>query len=99
MSNLGLVGALATVEGNQNALTLRGAAYQSYLNAGGRPSDFNKFAAAFNKDINPFVMQIRALPAAQQQQMLSSMPPKEKAAIMADAAKVDKLINAIGWQP
>ncbi len=99
MSALGLQGALATVEGNQNAITLRGAAYQSYLDHGGQPGNFNKFAAAFNKDIDPFVLQIQALPEDQQAKVLKTMSPAERKSYTTASEKLNKLAQAIGWQP
>lgn len=100
LSNAGLADTIATVEGQGQAIDLLGQSYNAYLNS--HPQSivpFNQFKVQFAKDIDPYVLVLRSLPAADQQEAFKAMNAKQRAAIQASSDKLDKLAQAIGWKP
>ena len=100
LSNQGLSATLATVEGQGQAIDLLGQSYNAYLNSHpSSPVPFNQFRVQFSKDIDPYVLTLRSMPAADRQAAFSAMTPKQRADVQTSSDKLDKLAPAIGWQP
>lgn len=81
MSKMTIQEVLGRLQGNQDAILAKNAAWQDYKDQNGAES-YGRFSADFNKNFDPRIFQANYLSAADRQKMITGMKPAERKEFM-----------------
>jgi hypothetical protein len=93
MSKEGVLGVLALMEGQQDAILAKNAAWQKWLAAGKSPGTATQFMTEWNKLYNPRVFQAQYMDPKQFDVMMRGMTPKDREQFIKDQREAIKF----GW--
>lgn len=77
LSNLGIVGVIAQLKGNEDAILVKNEKWQDYLDDGGSEEDFYSWSRNFNKRFDPRVFQASYLDEVSKRKMIATLNPAE----------------------
>ncbi|ESQ78657.1 hypothetical protein ABENE_23055 [Asticcacaulis benevestitus DSM 16100 = ATCC BAA-896] len=99
MSNQGMVNALYSYKGASDATSLAAQAWQYARQHGKALGDYNDFLMRYNRDVDPFVLTVQAMPPKEQKKLLETLSSEERKKYSDSLTVINSLAKLTGWQP